>query len=382
MSKIYNIGLLGFGAMGKAHLFSANSIPFYYSGCGFEAKYKSVCTSNISSAKNAKAQFGFDIATDSEDDVIYDNDIDIIDICTPNNLHFETAKKAILAGKHVLCEKPLSVNAEQAMMLDALATEAYAENHQICGMVFNNRHLSSVMRAKELIENNRLGKILSFDFKYLHNSCIDPQRTVGWKQDVHICGAGTLFDLGAHVFDLCRHLCGEFSSIYSKEQIAFAEHKTSDGSIWNTNADEATYSIVTLKCGAVGTISVGKINIGENDGLTFSVYGTEGSIKFDLMEPDWLYFYDSHAEGGMYGGSRGFTKLECLGRYPAPGGSFPSPKAPNGWIRGHIASMYSFLNAVNTGRVASPSFSDGAAVQIALDAARMSYIEGKEIFIN
>ena len=139
--------------------------------------------------------------------------------------------------------------------------------------------------------------------------------------------------------------------------------------------------IATLTCGAVGTLTVGKINIGENDGLTFSIYGTDGAVKFDLMEPNWLWFYDSHAEGGVYGGSRGFTKIECVGRYEAPGGKFPSPKAPEGWMRGHIGSMYSFLDSVFTGRIPCPSFEDGYKVQVILDAAHRSFSEGKEIYL-
>ena len=381
MSKEYKIGLLGFGSMGKTHLYSVTSVPFYYPNCGFFGKYKSVCTSNIESAERAKSDYNFDLATNNEDDVIFDDEIDIVDICTPNIFHYESAKKAILAGKHVLCEKPLAINSQQAKELNSLASEAFAKNGQVCGMVFNNRHLSAIKRTKQLTESGRLGKILSFDFKYLHNSCLDPDRCVGWKQDASICGAGTLFDLGAHVVDLCRYLCGEFRSIYSKEQIAFDNHKTSDGSLWQTNADEAAYMIATLTCGAVGTLTVGKINIGENDGLTFSIYGTDGAVKFDLMEPNWLWFYDSHAEGGVYGGSRGFTKIECVGRYEAPGGNFPSPKAPEGWMRGHIGSMYSFLDSVFTGRIPCPSFEDGYKVQVILDAAHRSFSEGKEIYL-
>lgn len=382
MSKEYKIGVLGFGSMGKTHLFSATAIPFYYNGCGFSAKYVSVCTSNIGSATTVANEYNIDLATANEDEIIYDPKIDIIDICTPNIYHYESAKKAILSGKHVLCEKPLAVSREQAEVLDNLAKKAFNENRQVCGMVFNNRHLSAIKRARQLVDDGRLGDIISFDFKYLHDSCIDPERSAGWKQDKNVCGAGTLFDLGAHVVDLCRYLCGDFDSVYAKKQIAFPEHKTADGGIWNTNADEAAYIIATLKCGAVGNITVGKINVGENDGLRFEIYGTRGALKFDLMECDWLYFYDSTSNGGSYGGDRGFTRIECVGRYDAPGGKFPSPKAPNGWLRGHIGSMYSFLEAVHTQKEACPSFADGAAVQRVLDAALKSFSSGQEIKIN
>ncbi|MBQ8408700.1 MAG: Gfo/Idh/MocA family oxidoreductase [Clostridia bacterium] len=381
MKKELRIGLLGFGAMGKTHTYSVSTLPFFYNGLPFSAEYVAVCTSRIETARAAVDQYRLGSATASEDDVIYDKDVDIVDISTPNIFHYETAKKAILAGKHVLCEKPLAVTAEQASELASLARDAFERNGQVCGMVFNNRHLAAVKRAKELIDEGRLGRIISFDFKYLHNSCIDPERTAGWKQDKNICGAGTLFDLGSHIVDLCRYLCGEFTEIYAKEQIAFPEHKKADGSIWQTNADEAVYMTATLACGAVGTLTAGKINVGENDGLTFAIYGTEGTLKFDLMELDWLYFYDSHAEGGNFGGMHGFTKIECVGRYSKPGGGFPSPKAPNGWLRGHVGSMYAYLSAVCEGREVSPSFEDGAKAQIILEAAHRSHLEGKAIKI-
>ena len=381
MEKKYKIGILGFGSMGRTHSFSVASVPYHFWGCPFSAEYVSVCTAKEETAKKAAEQFNIAKYTANEDDVINDPNIDIIDISTPNIFHYESAKKAILSGKHVLCEKPLAVNAKEAAELARLADEAYIKNGQICGLVFNNRHLPAVKRAKALVDEGKLGKILSFEFKYLHNSCIDPSRTVGWKQDASVCGAGTLFDLGSHAVDLCRYLCGEFDSVYAKEQIAFPTHKTADGSEWNTNADEATYITATLKCGAVGTITVGKINVGACDDLSFTVYGTRGSMKFELMDPNWLYFYDACAEGGSFGGLRGYTRIECVGNYEAPGGRFPSPKAPIGWLRGHIGSMYSFLDSIYQGKPACPSFADGASVQVILDAAHRSHVEKKEIKI-
>ena len=382
MSKDIKIGLLGFGAMGKTHAFSVSSLPFYYEGLDFNAKYVAVCTSRLETANAAAEKYSLGYATANEDDIIFDPNVDVIDISTPNIYHYETAKKAILAGKHILCEKPLTVTAEQARELDRLAKTAFEQNGKVCGMVFNNRHAASIRHAKELIDGGKLGRIISFDFKYLHNSCIDPERTAGWKQNKDICGAGTLFDLGSHIVDLCRYLCGEFDEVYAKEQIAFPVHKTADGGEWQTNADEAVYMTATLSCGAVGNLTASKITVGENDGLTFSIYGTKGALKFDLMESDWLYYYDSEAEGGNFGGLHGFTKIECVGRYPAPGGKFPSPKAQNGWLRGHIGSMYAYLSAVADGRMACPSFEDGARVQEILEAAHISSVEGKPVKIK
>ena len=359
------IGLIGFGSMGKTHSWCVNNLKYFYKPMTLDVSYGAVCTSHIESAKAAAKFLGIDKYTVNEDDIINDPSIDIIDICTPNAYHYETLKKAIKAGKHIYCEKPLCITYEQAKEIAELASEQGI----ISQMVFNNRFLPAVLRAKELIEEGRLGRILSFRCEYLHASATDPQKKAGWKQNKDICGAGTLFDLGAHAVDLMRYLCGNIVKVKGQSQIAYPQRLGTDGSVWNTNADEAFYMICTTENGAVGTIETSKISVGANDELNFSVHGEKGAIKFALMEPNWLHFYDATAEDGNYGGCKGFTKIECCGRYTAPGGVFPSFKAPIGWLRGHLESMYSFLSAVDSGIQSAPSIIDGAAVQKILQMA-------------
>ena len=372
--KHLNIGLLGFGFMGKTHLWAVKNLPFFYD-LPFSAEVAAVCASATDPQKSealAKT-YGIPRAAD-EAAILGDPTIDIIDICTPNPHHFETAKAALRAGKHVLCEKPLTVTAAEARELDELAKASGLT----CGVVFNNRYLAPVMRAKQLIDERRLGRILSFAFSYKHNSCIDPDRRVGWKQTAE-AGGGTLFDLGPHVIDLCHFLCGKVATVTAKSQIAFPTHLKTDGSVWETNADEAFYMICGLDSGAVGNITVSKLTQGANDELTFSVNGTDASLSFSLMDPNYLIFYDATAEGSPMGGVRGQTRIECVGRYPSPATGFPTPKAPVGWLRGHIGSMAAYLTAVAEGRPASPSFEDGAYVQAVMEAARESAETRREV---
>lgn len=114
----------------------------------------------------AARQFGIPSYTDQEDDIIGNDEIDIIDICTPNIYHYETLKKAIAAGKHIYCEKPLCVSYEQAEEIKRLAEEKNLK----CQIVFNNRFLAPILRAKEIIDEGGLGRILSFRASYLHAS--------------------------------------------------------------------------------------------------------------------------------------------------------------------------------------------------------------------
>ena len=237
-----------------------------------------------------------------------------------------------------------------------------------------------MVKAKALIDEGRIGRILSFDFSYHHNSCIDPQRLAGWKQDASLCGkGGVLFDLGSHVIDLALFLCGPIHRVTGKGQIAFPTRSGITGVEWQTNAPEAFYMLAETKDGARGTVTASKLSTGTNDDLSFSIYGTKGALRFSLMDPNFLYFYDNCNPKGSVGG---FTALECVGRYQSPAGAFPAPKAPVGWLRGHVMSMYHFLNAVYLGRQNSPSFADALTVQAVMDAALRSDAEGREVEVE
>ncbi len=359
--KKLGIGIIGFGNMGKAHLFSINSLSLFYENSDFSASVRALCTAHPKKAESIAQKYGIVAAYENEDALIEADDIDVVDICTPNIYHFETVKKAIAAGKHVLCEKPLCVTRDEAIELLELSKQA-EQNGQICGVVFNNRFLSPIVKAKELIENGRLGRILSFRAEYLHNSCLDLGKKAGWKQTKEF-GGGVLYDLGSHVIDLIYYLCGEFYSVFGTKQIAFSKRLGIDGKTWTTNADEAFYMTATLKNGAKGTITASKLTMGANDDLTIEIFGTEGALRFSLMEPNWLYFYDGSAVS-----ISGYTKIECVQRYGSIC-SFPSPKAPQGWLRGHIGSMYSYLDCVAHGKRFSPSFEDSRHVISIISAA-------------
>jgi len=357
------IGLIGFGFMGKTHSWCVDNLKYFYKDLPFDAKISAVCASRPETTAAAAEFLGVRAA--SEDEIINDPDIDIIDICTPNIYHYETLKKAIAAGKHIYCEKPLCVTSEQADEIARLAKERGITAQ----IVFNNRFIPAVMRAKQLIDDGRLGRILSFRCEYLHASATDPEKKAGWKQNRDICGAGTLFDLGSHAVDMMHYLCGEIVSVKACSQIAYPERKGMNGELWQTNADEAFYMIAKTAGGAVGTIDVSKLTVGANDELNFAVYGELGSLKFNMMDLNWLYFYDGTKDGASLGGERGYTRIECVGRYDAPGGVFPSFKAPIGWLRGHLHSMYSFLSAIHEGKGTCPDFDDAAAVQRVLTMA-------------
>ncbi len=375
--KEIKIGLVGYGFMGKTHAYAVSALPFFFGDLPFTAKVTGVVTRSLEKSAAVASDIGAQNAFASEAELIA-SDVDVIDICTPNICHLETAKAALAAGKHVYCEKPLADTLAAAEEMALLANNS----GRICTVVFNNRHLAAVQRAKQLIDEGRLGNILSFHFDYLHNSCVDPQRKAGWKQTAAVCGrGGVLFDLGAHIIDLAVLLCGKLKSVTGKAQIAYPTRAGSDGSPWVTDAPEAFYITARAENGAVGTITSSKLSTGCNDDLHFQIYGSKGALRFSLMDPNYLEFYDATVQNAPYGGLAGFTRIECVGRYPAPAGAFPSPKAATGWLRGHVMSMYHFLNAVYEEKQNSPTFAHAAYVQRVMEAALRSDECGCEVEI-
>ena len=147
-------------------------------------------------------------------------------------------------------------------------------------------------------------------------------------------------------------------------------------------SDDYALALFEMADGAVGTIEASKIATGSNDDLILEIRGDKGALHWNLMDPNYLEFYDNTAPHAPYGGLGGFTRIECVGRYPAPAGSFPSPKAAQGWIRGHVMGMYSFLQSVYTGVQEGPTFAEGAYVQRIMEAALASAADGSERSVN
>ncbi len=372
--KKIGIGIIGFGNMGMAHSYSIENLKFFAKELPFEAYIVGVVTRSEEKSRAIAEKYGFPAYFKTEDELISDPEVDVVDICSPNHLHLEAIKKAKAAGKHILSEKPLCPTYAEAR-------EAALPYGKVSGTVFNNRHLSAPMRAKELISEGRLGRILSFDCTYFHNSCLFPEKNAGWKQSGEY-GAGVLRDLGSHCIDLIYFLLGEYESVFAKKQIAFESRLGVDGKSWQTDADEAVYITASMKCGAVGTIRASKLVSGANDDLSFEINGSEGSLRFSLSDIDRLYFYDAKRSGGAYGGEGGFTAIEAFGRYPAPFGAFPSVKATQGWLRGHVMSMYSFLSSVYEGRIFQPSLEDGAYVAAVVECADISDREKRFVSLS
>lgn len=360
--KTIGIAVIGWGFMGRTHTHALRSIPMMYPGIDFQPVLKCVCSRREAPAREAMELLGFESYTTDWRTILTRDDIDVVSVCTPNALHEEMAVALLKAGKHVYLDKPMAVTLDSARRIAAAARESGAYSQ----MVMNNRFLPATMRAKQLAEEGALGEIIGFHAQYLHSGSVDEARPIGWKQEAQ---GGVILDLASHALDLVTDICGFPKRVMCAANTLYASRPTKTGGVETDLAED--HAILTLRMpnGALGTVEASKIATGTNDEMGFEIYGKKGALKFDLMEPGWLWYFDNTVPEAPLGGRRGFTRIECIARYPAPAGTFLPPKNAIGWDRGHIHCYYSFLDCVAHGKAPRPSIEDGLKLQAVLAAA-------------
>ena len=373
--KQINVAILGWGFMGRAHTHSLRSIPLMYPGIDFLPKLKTVCSGHLENARDAAERLGFEDYTDDWHTLLTRDDIDVVSVSTPNGLHEEMVTALMRAGKALYIDKPLTTSLESAKRIERV----WKETGAVCQMVMNNRFLPATMRAKQLCEEGKIGNVLSFACRYLHSGSVDPNKPMGWKQGLE---GGVILDLASHALDLVTWMIGFPKTVSCMTNTLYGSRPTKSGGTETKLSEDHAVLTMRMENGAVGTCEASKIATGTNDELTFEIYGDKGALRFDLMDPGWLWYFDNTVPEEPLGGTRGFTRVECCGRYEKPAGSFLPPKNAIGWDRGHIHCYYSFLDCVAHGKTPSPSIADAVKLQALMSAAQEASLTHMETDIK
>lgn len=365
----YRVGIIGFGFIGKVHAYAYRTLPFYYDPLPAQARITHVVAGHRESAEKARGLLDADVgATDYR--VITENpDVDIVHICSPNNMHAAAIKSAIEHGKNIYCDKPLVATWDEACELRH-AINAYEHTTQ---MTFQTRFFPAIQYGRKMVENGQLGEILGFRVAYLHGGSASPNAPLKWKLSA-AAGGGVIADLGSHALDLVEYLAGPIQSVMAATHTAYA-HRPSwqDPSVRvAVDAEDAVLSLVRLQSGAVGTLEATKIATGMEDELRLELHGSRGALRFNLMDAHHLAFYEVVAPGQL----GGWQLIDTGQRFAPPATTFPSPKASIGWLRGHVACLANFLTAVAAGRPATPDLRQGLRVQRLMESLRQSTANG------
>jgi len=357
--RTMGVAILGFGFIGKVHAYGHLNIPLFYDPPPVHTKLIGVATSRKESAAKAKALLGFEVATTDQIELVRRDDVHIVHICTPNDLHTKPLLEAMKLNKHIYCEKPLTATLDEAERISA----AFPDYKGTSQMTLQYRFWPATLRARQLIDEGRIGQVTHFRGAYLHAGSVDKNKALNWKADADR-GGGVLNDLGSHIIDLLQHLIGPLEPMHVVKRVWTAERFDQKDPTRKIPTVGDDFVMMTMRTadGAPGVIEASKIATGSQDEVRFEIHGDKGALRFNLMEPNWLEFCDGSDPESPLGGTRGWKKIATVSRYPKPGG-FPGPKMSIGWERGHMHCLYNFLDAVAKNEPGHPNLAVGVELQ-------------------
>lgn len=362
MKKV-RIGMIGYNFMGKAHSHAYRDVPFYFD-LGVEPVMQTIVGRNADRVRQAASQLGWRSYETDWRRLIEREDIDVIDIGTPNDTHMEIAIAALQVGKHVLCEKPLALNASDAQKM----WETAKQSNSIHMVSHNYRFTPAVQLAKQLIDEGALGDIYHIRAQYLQDWLASPEAPMSWRLRKETSGSGAHGDIMSHCIDLARFLVGEFSEVCGMMETFIPERKTESGEMERVTVDDASAFLARFEGGVMGVFEATRMASGNKNANRFEINGTKGSVRWDLEDMNRLdVSLNEERDGGA-----GFRSILCTEPH--------HPYANAYWPAGHtigyehtfVNLIYEFLKGIETGQNPRPDFEDGFRNQCVLEAVEHS----------
>lgn len=358
MANEIGVVLVGERFMGRAHANAYRQVRAFFEP-SLLPRLRVVSGRDAAALGGFARRFGWEEhSTDWREAVVRD-DIGLVDICTPNDLHAEIAIRAARAGKAVLCEKPLARDLPEAQeMLQAV--EEAGIPHMIC---FNYRFFPAVRLARQLIDQGAIGKIRQFRAIYLQDWLSDPQAPLTWRMREERAGSGALGDTAVHIVDLARFLVGEIAEVAGMLATFVRERPLPDGAgMGKVTVDDAVAFLARFGNGAIGVFEATRLATGRKNFMHLEVNGERGSLFWNAEDLNVLWLYSQ----GDPEQSRGFRRiLVTEPTHPYVGNWWP-PGHTLGYEHSFVHVVLELLSAIAEGRVPSPSFRDGVRAQAVL----------------
>ncbi len=368
--KTLNVGLIGCGFMGRAHS-NAHRKVWNFFDLEYRPVLKAICDSNEERAKAHAARWGFESVETDYRKLLARDDIDMIDICLPNNMHAEVAIAAAKAGKMILCEKPLARNGKEAEGMVKAVEKAGVPNF----VSFNYRRIPAVSLAKKLIDEGRLGKIFHYRAKFLQDWTISKDVPQGgdslWRLDVKAAGSGVTGDLLAHCIDTALWLNGRIESVTAMTETFVKERKHQlTGKMQKVGIDDACAFLCRFANGSLATFESTRYARGHKALYTFEINGEKASIAWDLHDLHRLAYFD-HGDEGKVRGWRSIHVTDHGGDHPYMD-KWWVPGLNIGFEHSFVHQLADFLTGLAKGKPASPTFAEALETQYVCDAVLQS----------
>jgi predicted dehydrogenase len=345
------VGIIGLG-YGRAHISA-----FQVNGCQVVA----LCQRDRTAARTVADRYGIPEVFAHWPDLLERARPDIVAIATPPHLHHAIALQALAEGAHVLCEKPLAMNAIEARAMVDAARRA----GRVAMTAFNWRMPAALDELQARLRAGELGRVLAVTARWVTGRWAEESVAATWRMDRAQAGHGSMGDQGVHVIDIVRALFGEFARVVADAGVAYPQ-RAAPGAAGPANAEDHCGILARLTTGAHATLAVNRVAHGMNE-HTLEVYGTRGAAHYRMRRvgPRW---WDGELQ--VSDGGRPPTRVEPRNQ-PAVSAGEGEPFDAIG--RTTIALIVArMLEGIRTGATPSPSFEDGARAQAVLDAVAES----------
>ncbi|MGZ4961940.1 MAG: Gfo/Idh/MocA family protein [Limisphaerales bacterium] len=366
--KKLNVGLIGYGFMGRTHSNAFRKVNNFFD-LEYQPVLKAICARDEKKARSFASKWGYESVESDWRRLIERDDIDLIDIASPNNTHAEIAIAAAKAGKMIMCEKPLSMDGPEGKMMVAAVEKAKVPN-----MVwYNYRRVPAVTLAKQLVDEGRLGKIFHYRAKFLQDWTISPDLPQGgaalWRLDAKVAGSGVTGDLLAHCIDTAIWINGGIDKVNAMTETFIKERKHNlTGKVQKVTIDDACAFLARFKNGSLATFESTRYARGHKALYTFEINGEHASIAWDLHDLHRLQYFDHKDEGRV----RGWRNIHVT--------DSDQPYMKNWWVPGlqigyehtFVHQVADFIEGITTGKPASPTFRDALETQFVCDAVLKS----------
>ena len=363
--KELRIGLIGCGFMGRTHSNGYNRVPNFFPELEYHPVLKAVCSRSEDKVRAFAEQWGYESVETDWKKMISCDDIDAIDICTPNNMHAEIAIAAAQAGKMVLTEKPLARNLDEAQRMVEAVEKAGVKNT----VWYNYRRLPAVTLAKQIIDSGKLGKIFHYRANFLQDWTISadlPQGGEGlWRLDADAAGSGVTGDLLAHCIDTAIWLNGSIKDVSAMTETFIKErvHQLT-GKIQKVSIDDACIFHCHFKNGSLGLFESTRYARGHKALYTFEINGEHASIRWDLHDLNRLEFFDHSDESKL----RGWRTIHVTdGDHPYMD-KWWVPGLSIGYEHSFVHQAADFFKSLETGETCSPTFKEAFETQQVCEA--------------
>ncbi|GAB3519269.1 Gfo/Idh/MocA family protein [Arthrobacter monumenti] len=359
------VAVVGYSFMGKAHSNAWRNVNAFYPGPPVAQRV--LVGRDAGQVKGAAEQYGWQESATDWRAVLERDDIQVVDVCTPGYLHAEIAIAALEAGKHVLVEKPMANTLTEAADMAEAARNARAKGIQ--SMIgFNYRRLPALAQAKQMIADGALGRIRQVKISYLQDWLSDESAPISWRLRKETAGSGALGDLASHAIDQIHYLLGEPLTSISGTLNTFVPERSGDHGLEPVTVDDAAWATARTASGAVASLEVSRFATGRKNALQIEVFGSAGSLAFDLESLNELQYYDAGTPAGRQGFSRILVTEE---EHPYLQAWWPTGHIL-GWDHTFTSQAADFINAIASGTPPEPSFEDGLAVQRVLESLQNS----------